>query len=169
MISRWRASSASATCRRWAARIARARAERVAPTNQLTLPQEREIVADPRLLFVTWLVLNRMSFATSSARTASASARSLSCFIKLDRLKVIELQPGNRVRLLVSRRFSWRPGGPVQRYIHEKLLREFLSSAFIRAPEEFFFHGAMVSRRRARPAQARAAARRARVHGAHRA
>jgi hypothetical protein len=33
----------------------------------------------------------------------------------------------------------------VQRYIHEKLLREFLASPFVGATEEFFFHGAMVS------------------------
>ena len=120
-------------------------AERGAPTNQLTLNQEREIVADTRLFLVTWLLLNRVS-AEDITRLYRFSERELvRWLIRLDRLKVIELQPGNRVRLLVSRRFSWRPGGPVQRYIHDKLLREFLASAFIRAPEEFFFHGAMVS------------------------
>jgi hypothetical protein len=49
------------------------------------------------------------------------------------------------VRLLVSRRFTWQPGGPVQRYIHDKLLREFLSSHFTGPHEEFFFHGGPVS------------------------
>src|SRR5258708_40318346 len=69
----------------------------------------------------------------------------LRLFYKLDQLKVIELQPGNRVRLLVSRHFSWRAGGPVQRYIHQKLLREFTSSHFVGSQEEFFFHGGDVS------------------------
>src|SRR3982074_2501308 len=64
---------------------------------------------------------------------------------RLDRLKVTELQPGNRVRLLVSRHFSWRPGGPVQKYIHRKLLREFFASPFAGPQEEFFFHGGRVS------------------------
>jgi len=36
--------------------------EHDAPTKQLTLSQEQEIVSDPKLLFVTWLVLNRTSF-----------------------------------------------------------------------------------------------------------
>lgn len=45
----------------------------------------------------------------------------------------------------MSRRFSWRPGSPVQRYIHQKLLREFLASAFAGTQEEFSFHGAIVS------------------------
>jgi len=120
-------------------------AERGAPSNPLSLDQEREIVADPKLFLLTWLLLNRVA-AADITRLYCFSERELTRWlIRLDRLKVIELQPGNRVRLLVSRRFSWRPGGPVQRYIHDRLLREFLASAFMRAPEEFFFHGAMVS------------------------
>jgi AcrR family transcriptional regulator len=119
--------------------------DHAAPTNQLTLTQEREVVADPKLFFVTWLVLSRVP-AEDIARLYRLGEREiLRCLIRLDRLKVVELQPNNRVRLLVSRRFSWRPGGPVQRYIHQKLLREFLASAFAGAHEEFFFHGAMVS------------------------
>lgn len=120
--------------------------QRIAPTNQLTLPQEREIVADPRLLFVTWLVLNRTPFEEIVRAYRLSEREVLSCFIKLDRLKVLELQPYNRVRLLVDRHFSWRPGGPVQRYIHEKILREFLTDAFTGARDEFFFHGSAVSR-----------------------
>jgi transcriptional regulator with XRE-family HTH domain len=119
--------------------------ERSAPTNQLSLTQEREIVADPRLFFITWLVLNRVPFEEITRMYRLPQQEILRCFIRLDRLRVIELQPGNRVRLLVSRRFSWRPGGPVQRYIHQKLLREFLASAFVGAQEEFFFYGTMVS------------------------
>jgi hypothetical protein len=120
--------------------------EHSAPTNQLTLTQEREIVADPRLFLVTWLVLNRVPFEEIVRGYRLTERETLRYFIRLDRLKVLELQPQNRVRLLVSRRFSWRAGGPVQRYIHEKLLREFLASAFTAAEEEFFFHGATVSR-----------------------
>ena len=120
-------------------------AERAAPTNQLSIAQEREIVADPKLFLLTWLLLNRVSPEDITRLYRFGEREIVRWLIRLDRLRVIELQPGNRVRLLVSRRFSWRPGGPVQRYIHEKLLREFLASAFVRAPEEFFFHGAMVS------------------------
>lgn len=120
--------------------------EHAAPTRQLTVTQEREIVADPRLFLVTWLVLNRTPFEEIIRWYRFTERELLRYFIRLDRLKVIELQPSNRARLLVSRRFSWRPGGPVQRYLHQKLLREFLASPFVAAQEEFVFHGAMVSR-----------------------
>jgi hypothetical protein len=119
--------------------------ERTAPTNQLTLAQEQEIVADTRLLFITWLVVTRTPFEEIVRLYRFTEREVLRYFIKLDRLKVIELQPGNRARLLVSRHFSWRPGGPVQKYIHQKLLREFFAGHFSAPQEEFFFHGAPMS------------------------
>ncbi len=119
--------------------------EHAIPASQLTLTQEREIVADTRLLFVTWLVLNRIPFEQITRDYRLTDAEVLGCFIKLDRLKVIELQPFNRAHLLVSRYFSWRPGGPVQRYISDRLLREFMATRFLGAHEEFIFHGAPTS------------------------
>jgi DNA-binding Xre family transcriptional regulator len=119
--------------------------DHAAPVNQLTLTQEQEIVSDTRLFFVTWLVLGRTQF-DEIVRNYSFTERELAqYFIKLDRLEVIELQPGNRVRLLVSRRFSWRVGGPVQKYIHQKMLREFFAGHFAGTHEEFFFHGGAIS------------------------
>jgi transcriptional regulator with XRE-family HTH domain len=122
-----------------------ARARERPTTNQLTLAQEQEIVADPKLFLVAWLVINRTPLADIASSYRFSEREVLRYFIKLDRLKVIELQPGNRVRLLVSRHFSWRAGGPVQRLIHEKLLREFTSSHFVGPHEEFFFHGGEIS------------------------
>jgi transcriptional regulator with XRE-family HTH domain len=113
--------------------------------NQLTLAQEQEIVADPKLFLIAWLVLNRAPLEDIVRSYKFTEREVLRHFYKLDQLKVIELQPGDRVRLLVSRHFSWRAGGPVQRYIHQKLLREFTSSHFVGSQEEFFFHGAAVS------------------------
>jgi transcriptional regulator with XRE-family HTH domain len=114
-------------------------------TNQLTLAQEQEIVSDPKLFLVAWLVLNRAPLEDIVRSYKFSEREVMRFFYKLDQLKVIELQPGNRVRLLVNRHFSWRAGGPVQRYIHQKLLREFNSSHFAGSQEEFFFHGGEVS------------------------
>lgn len=123
---------------------ARAR-ERGAPVRQLSVAQERQIVADPQLLLVTWRVLNRATLQDIVRDYRLTEAEVLKALYRLDRLKVIELQPGNRIRLLISRHFSWRPGGPVQSYIHERMLRDFLASDFTGADEEFWFNGAMLS------------------------
>ncbi len=119
--------------------------ERLTPSNQLTHAQESEIVSDLRLLFMTWLVLIRTPVEEIVKVYRFNEREVLKYLIRLDRLKVIELQPGNRVRLLVSRHFSWRPGGPVQKYIDQKLLREFFASHFTEPSDEFFFHGGRVS------------------------
>jgi AcrR family transcriptional regulator len=122
-----------------------ARARDRPAVDQLTLAQEQEIVSDPKLFLVAWLVLNRAPLEEIVRSYAITEREVLRYFYTLDQLKVIELQPRNRVRLLVNRHFSWRPGGPVQRYIHEKLLREFMSSHFAGSQEEFFFHGGRAS------------------------
>jgi hypothetical protein len=119
--------------------------DRAEPLNQLTAAQEGELISDPKLLFMTWLVLIRTPYEEMVRDYKFSEREALQYLIRLDRLKVIELQPGNRVRLLVSRHFSWRSGGPVQKYIHQKLLREFFASAFAGTLEEFFFHGGRVT------------------------
>jgi transcriptional regulator with XRE-family HTH domain len=115
------------------------------PTKQLTLTQEQEVVTDPKLFLITWLVLNRWQYADIVKEYAFSEREALRYLIQLDRLKIIELQPNNRVRLLVSRHFSWRAGGPVQNYIHQKLVREFFATQFQQPRDEFFFHGGVVS------------------------
>jgi transcriptional regulator with XRE-family HTH domain len=120
-----------------------------APTNQLSLAQEKEIVADPILFLITWLLLSRTAPDEILKSYRFSAAELQRHLIRLDRLKVIELQPRGRVRVLVSRRFSWRRGGPVQRHINQKLLREFFASQFAEGGSEFFFHGDTVSDRSA--------------------
>ncbi len=66
---------------------------------------------------------------------------------RLDRRRIIELQPGNRIRPLISRTFSWRPDGPIQRYFRERVESEYLSCKFDRPDELFLFVSGMLSRR----------------------
>ena len=115
------------------------------PAKQLTLGQEQEVVTDPKLFLITWLVLNRWQYLDIVRDYAFSEREALRYLIKLDRLKIIELQPNNRIRLLVSRHFTWRAGGPVQNYIHQKLLREFLATQFHQPHDELFFHGGEIS------------------------
>jgi hypothetical protein len=66
---------------------------------------------------------------------------------RLDRHRIIELQPGNRIRPLISRTFSWRPDGPIQRYFRARVEAEYLGSRFERPDELFLFVSGMLSRR----------------------
>jgi DNA-binding Xre family transcriptional regulator len=113
--------------------------------DKLTLAQEEEIVADPKLFLVTWLILNRSQFEHIVADYRLSERELLRYLIKLDRLKIIELLPLNKVRLLVSRHFAWRPDGPVQKYIHQKLIKEFLAAHFTDPQDELIFHGGSIT------------------------
>ena len=61
------------------------------------------LVADPRLFLITWLVLNRTPFEHIVREYALAERDVVRYLIRLDRLRIIDLLPGNRVKLLVDR------------------------------------------------------------------
>ena len=85
-------------------------------------------------------------FDRALQRTYDLTRReALRYLIRLDRLRIIELQPDNRTRVLVSRHFAWRPGGPVHNYVHQKLIKEFLAEHFQGSRAELIFHGGVVS------------------------
>jgi AcrR family transcriptional regulator len=119
--------------------------DRVTATTKLSLSQEQEIVADPKLFLMTWLVLNRTPFEEIVRDYALAERDVLRYLILLDRLRIIDLLPGNRVKLLVDGHFNWRSDGPIQAYVFERLLQEFFATRFASATDEFYFHGGAVS------------------------
>ena len=96
----------------------------------LSLEQEREIVADLELLLVTVCVLNRWTLEEIIDYFEMSEVVCIKHLTRLDRLKMIELLPNNRLKLLVSPRFKWRENGPIQQFFLEKLQSDFFSSCF---------------------------------------
>jgi DNA-binding Xre family transcriptional regulator len=84
---------------------------------ELSWKQEEEIVADKKLFTVAVCALNLMSFEQITAIYAISSAECVRCLTRLDKIGFLQLQPLNRVRLLVARTFQWIPHGPIARYI----------------------------------------------------
>jgi hypothetical protein len=50
--------------------------------------------------------------------------------LRLDRIGFLELQPNNRVKLLISRTFSWIAHGPIQTYFRHEAAADYLDSRF---------------------------------------
>ena len=98
--------------------------------SRLSEEQERELVADPRLMLVALCTLAQMPYERIIATYALSEAECVKLLLRLDRLKFIELLPGNRIRLLVSRAFAWIPDGPIQRLFKSQLSQDFLKSGF---------------------------------------
>lgn len=116
-----------------------------APITQLTLAQEEELMGDPKLFLMCYLMMNRWRFEDIVRAYELTEREAQSLLIRLDRLRIIELQPGNRTRLLVTRSFGWRPEGPVQRFLQQTLLKEFFDSRFDAEGAEFRFFAASLT------------------------
>ena len=65
--------------------------------------------------------------------------------VKLDRLRLIALLPGNRIRLNIARDFDWRPKGPIRMYFQSQGLNDFMKSDFSQDDEVMAFSHAMLT------------------------
>ena len=101
-----------------------------APISSLSIDQERELASDVELLLVAVCVLNRWTFQQIVDFYHISEARCIQHLARLDRLKLIELLPRNRIKLLVASNFKWREDGPIQRFYQEKLEADFFHSRF---------------------------------------
>jgi transcriptional regulator with XRE-family HTH domain len=97
---------------------------------RLTEDQERELVADPLLLMVAVFVQNHLGYADITGRYNIRETDCIRCLAKLDRLHIIDLLPNNRIKLRIDERFSWIPGGPIERYFEREVQQQFLRGSF---------------------------------------
>lgn len=105
----------------------------------LTAQQERELVSDTKLLVVAVCALNHWAMAEITEIYRITEQECLKCLLHLDKLRIIELLPGNRIRLNVSRDFDWLPGGPIRQYFQARGLNDFLKSSFAKEDEAMAF------------------------------
>jgi len=97
---------------------------------QLTDENERVIVEDIRMLLVTYCLINYWTFDEIIERYDISPTEGLKYLRQLDRMKVIELQPGDRVRLLVANNFGWRKNGAIEKFFRRHVQTEFFSHHF---------------------------------------
>ncbi len=114
---------------------------------ELTEEQERELVSDPKLLLVGILATSHWTMRGMLETYRFSETELLRLLARLDRLKIIELQPGNRIKVRLARNFAWRKGGPIQRFFEERVQEEFFKSSFFGAGElRILVHGSLSER-----------------------
>ncbi len=97
---------------------------------QLTRQQEQELVADAKLLLVAVSVRNQMNFDQIVSRYRFSEPETIQHLAHLDRLGIIDLLPGNRMRLLIDEHFEWLPDGPIERFYQQQIQGPFLDARF---------------------------------------
>lgn len=118
---------------------------KLAPITVLTEEQEKVLIADGKLILVTYLVLNGWAIERIISRFQISEAEVIKRLIQLDRLGMIELLPGNRIRRLVARNFSWRKHGPVDKWFQHEVQQDFFETRFAAENEQMHFVGGLLS------------------------
>jgi len=96
----------------------------------LTEEQEKVLVNDIKLLLVADCVRNRYSFQEILNFFNISKPECIHHLATLDHLKLIELLPNNKYKLLISEDFHWLSNGPIEQFFELKLQPEFLKSTF---------------------------------------
>lgn len=118
-------------------------AERI---TSLTHDQEKELVGDIRLLIVAVCLINHWSYEEIIETYDIDQYQGIRLMAKLDRMKVIQLLPGNRVKRIIDRNFNWLPNGPIQRFYERTVQGDFFKSTFTGPGEFRVFINGMLSR-----------------------
>ncbi|HTD28669.1 MAG TPA: helix-turn-helix transcriptional regulator [Xanthomonadaceae bacterium] len=106
---------------------------------------EQALVEDMPLLLALYLVLNRWTQAEVLAAYRFTLPQWTLLLARLDRMGVIELQPGNRYRVRAARNFRWRRDGPMQQFFRTRLLPEFFRREFNGPGESLVLLSGMLS------------------------
>jgi len=114
--------------------------------DQLSLEQELELVKDAKFLCFAHALFNKWSFDEIVETYDISEHEAISMMAKLDKMKLIEMLPGNRYRLLISRKFGWIKSGPIQSFFEQQLQSDFFASKFAQEDEIRIFLSSMLSR-----------------------
>jgi len=112
------------------AELARKVADAQPLRSELTLEQEKAVVADRKLLLLAICALSQWTFEQMTATYTFSDADCVKYLLQLDRLGIIELRPLNRYRLKVAKGFRWRPHGPVMQYFRKHVVDDYYSGGF---------------------------------------
>src|SRR5258708_14371620 len=112
------------------AELARSLERRDRLVSRLTPQAEKAIVADKRLVLVALRVLHQWPVEKIIHTYSMSEAECIRHLVRLGRMGIIRLLPGNRYRLLLSRTFSWIPDGPFQEFFKSQAQNEYFRTRF---------------------------------------
>jgi len=119
--------------------------EGVELVTQMSEAQEVALTNHPKILLVTYLLLNDWKFPEIVSAFQMDENELIDILLRLDRLKIIEYRPPHRIHKLTSRNFSWRKDGPVHNFFVTRFAPEYFRSGFEGTGDAFRFVGGMLS------------------------
>jgi DNA-binding Xre family transcriptional regulator len=97
---------------------------------QLTQEQEEELIGNKKLLLVAVCARDGWSFDDIVTHYHISEHECIRLLARLDKLKMLQLLPGNKFKLLIAQNFRWIPGGPLERFMNRDVIVEFMEGDF---------------------------------------
>lgn len=97
--------------------------------DRLTRAQEEELMSDPELLCAAACAMHQMRVDEIVRLYGMDEARCLRLLLRLEKIGILELHENNRIRLRLSRAFSWIPNGPMMQFVKSQAA-DFFDHAF---------------------------------------
>lgn len=113
--------------------------------SQFSHQQEQQLVNDETLLLVALCCINQWNYQEILEYYQLDQHQLTQKLAQLDRMKIIEMQPGDRIKLLVGSDFDWLPNGPIQQFFQNSLQANFFNSRFDASDEVFLVRTGMLS------------------------
>ncbi|MBF0238189.1 MAG: helix-turn-helix transcriptional regulator [SAR324 cluster bacterium] len=108
-------------------------------THSLTVEQERELADSPKLLVYLYMIIIGWSPKLIMEEFHITELELSKILLKLDKIGVLELHPGNKIKLLISDNVFWRKDGPIWNLYRPKIQQEFLDYPFNMSNERLVF------------------------------
>lgn len=126
--------------------LARHAQSSAATATELSITQEQSLASEPRLLLVFHLLLSGWRVDDIVDAYEMSRPQCVAAMIRLDRLRLIDLKPGDEVRLRTARLITWRRNGPIRQAYQERVLHEFFDADFESPSEMLQFEAKELSR-----------------------
>jgi len=114
--------------------------------SHLSLEQEKELVADLKMLLVAVCARNHLTFDEIIQFYDISKAECIRCLARLDKLGLIELLPKNRIKLRIKEDFRWLPAGPIESFYEKTVQGDFIRSKFSKGHERRIFLTGLLGR-----------------------
>ena len=108
-------------------------------TNEMTIEQEQILAKDSKLLGVFYLVFNEWQPNDIFDRYVLTKPELVKLLLRLEKLGLVEVMPGDKVKLKVPRSLRLRRDGPIRRAHGRHVVASFLQADFAAAGGLFRF------------------------------
>jgi transcriptional regulator with XRE-family HTH domain len=106
---------------------------------RFTDAQERALTAEPRLVLLTYLLVNRWSVDDIMKAVDLDENAFVRALLALDAIGIVKFRPPRGVQLLTARNFAWRKDGPMHEFFLQRVVPDYFRAPFDGVGDEFLF------------------------------